>query len=545
MAGPKPNVITSTDLHAALVGTGELALLDVREPKITAAEGALLLAVSVPAGRLELLVDRFVPRRSTPVVTFDSAGEGVATWAADRLVSLGYTDVRHLEGGVAEWGAAGFKVYAGGPQLQGQAFGEFIEERYATPHISVDEFRAKLEGGEDMVLLDSRPLAEFEVHTLPGSTSIPGAELVYRAERAVPSPDTLVVVHCAGRTRSILGAQVLINAGLPNEVVALEGGTQSWVLSGHEVEHGKRVEVPKPSPDGVRRAQEAAERISDRFGIRTLARHELQRFIEEATIRTLYLVDVRTPEEYERGHLPGSISAPSWDVAPWLFRHLATRHARIVLLDSPDLVRGTVSASWVTQMGWGEVSVASYTLTGSVETGPERQVVLGVPAGGVDLLEPSEIAARIGEGELLQVLDLSLSTAYRNGHVPSAWFALRSRLVNTVNHLEGDGAIVLCSEDGLLAQVAAPEIAAAARRPVWVLNGGMAAWREAGLAIETTSARYLHDPDDVAVTPWREENAERRIEGFRKYLSWEKALTEHLHEDDTVPFRAFALGERV
>lgn len=46
------------------------------------------------------------------------------------------------------------------------------------------------------------------------------------------SAQTPIVVNCAGRTRSIIGAQSLINAGLRNPVYALRNGTIGWTLAG-------------------------------------------------------------------------------------------------------------------------------------------------------------------------------------------------------------------------------------------------------------------------------------------------------------------------
>ena len=54
-----------------------------------------------------------------------------------------------------------------------------------------------------------------------------------------PKPETLVVVNCAGRTRSIIGAQSLINAGVPNKVVALRNGTMGWNLAGFKPDSGR------------------------------------------------------------------------------------------------------------------------------------------------------------------------------------------------------------------------------------------------------------------------------------------------------------------
>ena len=84
----------------------------------------------------------------------------------------------------------------------------------------------------DLVVLDSRPFDEYQRVSIPTGVNVPGAELVLRVRDLAPSPETMVVVNCAGRTRSIIGAQSLINAGVPNKVVALRNGTMGWTPGG-------------------------------------------------------------------------------------------------------------------------------------------------------------------------------------------------------------------------------------------------------------------------------------------------------------------------
>ncbi|MGV9796914.1 rhodanese-like domain-containing protein [Mycobacterium sp. NPDC003449] len=534
--------ISADELHELFGAGSEYALVDVREPGVTAAQGSILLAVSIPLSVLELRVRTRIPRLSTPVIVYDGGdddrgdGSHLAARAAARLTALGYTDVRVLAGGLRAWSEAGHKVQTGGDHVIGQAFGEWIEHIYQTPHISVPEYLKRIEAGEDIVLLDSRPIGEFENHSLPGGTSIPGAELVYRAGEVVKSPDALVVVNCAGRTRSILGAQVLINAGLPNRVVALEGGTQSWVLEGHDLEHGKSVAAPAPSGESFRSAQHAAARFTDRFAITHIDTATLEQFRTEADTRSLYLLDVRTPGEYEAGHLPGSRSAPSWDVAPWTFRHVGTHNARIVLVDD-DTVRATVAASWITQIGWGEVFVLDHALDGvELETGTAPQA-FAVPDEGYTLIDADGLNEAFHD---VVVLDLAPSPAYRTGHIPGASFAIRSRLAESVAEIPGAGPIVLTSEDGVLARFAAGELSGATDRPVRVLQGGTTAWEAAGYALESGVENWLHDADDVVPSGWRETDPERRKAGFRRYLSWELGLVAELEQDDTVPFKKYA-----
>ena len=80
--------------------------------------------------------------------------------------------------------------------------------------------------------------------SIPTATSVPGAELALRVRALAPDRATTVIVNCAGRTRSIIGAQSLINAGLPNRVAALRNGTIGWTLAGLDLDHGQARRAP-------------------------------------------------------------------------------------------------------------------------------------------------------------------------------------------------------------------------------------------------------------------------------------------------------------
>ena len=123
--------------------------------------------------------------------------------------------------------------------MPSKAFGEFVEHESATPNISADELDALIHDRRDLVVLDSRPFDEYHRVSIPTAVNVPGAELVLRIRDLAPSLATMVVVNCAGRTRSIIGAQSLINAGVPNNVVALRNGTMGWSLAGKSCDSGK------------------------------------------------------------------------------------------------------------------------------------------------------------------------------------------------------------------------------------------------------------------------------------------------------------------
>src|SRR6185312_1150886 len=165
------------------------------------------------------------------------------------------------------WKAAGYELFSG-VNVPSKAFGEFVEHHYATPRIAPGELK-RLQQIKKVLVVDSRPFEEYHRMNIPGGIDVPGAELVYRIHDLAPSPDTLIVVNCAGRTRSIIGCQSLRNAGIQNPVVALKDGTMGWELAGYECERGASRVAPEPSASGTAAALEAAERVARRFGVKS------------------------------------------------------------------------------------------------------------------------------------------------------------------------------------------------------------------------------------------------------------------------------------
>jgi len=522
----------AADLAQILEDGGELALLDVREEGVFA-KGHLFHAVSLPLSRLELRLARLVPRLTTRIVLCD-ADDGLAQRAAAKLSEFGYRDVSILTGGIAAWRALGRELFAG-VYVPSKAFGEHVEHRDGTPSISPEELAAKQRAGEKMVVLDSRPLTEFQRMSLPGALDCPGAELVHRIFEVAPAPDTLVVVNCAGRTRSIIGAQSLRNASVPHRVVALRNGTMGWTLAGLELEHGKREMAPPPGPAALEKARAAAGAVAKRFGVREAYDRDLRKWHRDPD-RTLYIFDVRTPEEYLAGHLPAAISAPGGQLVQSTDAYVGTRNARIVLVDS-DGVRATMTASWLLQMGWRDVYVWRDAMAGATLTeGPAPQQVLGLAEAKT--IGAGELKALL-EGARADVVDLATSLEYRRGHLPGAAYAIRSRLARSLAKLEAGRPLVLTSPDGVLARLAAPEAATSWNHPVSVLDGGTAAWSAAGLALEPGATRMLDDTDDVYYLPY--DHGERTEQAMRDYLTWEVALVEQLAREG-VRFPAFPGG---
>ena len=519
--------VSPAALRELLQDGSEIALVDVREELIFS-QGHLLLARSAPLSRLELKFAELVPRRGTRIVLCDD-NDGLAERAAAVLARNGYCDLRILAGGVPAWAAAGFELFTG-VNVPSKAFGEYIEHADGTPSISADELAQLLGNGTDLVILDSRPFDEYARVSIPNATNVPGAELVLRAREIAASANTTVVVNCAGRTRSIIGAQSLINAGLPNKVVALRNGTMGWSLAGFTCDSGKKRRAPGVSRAKLAWAKSAARRVAQACGVEIIDRAKLESWRADEN-RTLYLFDVRDPDEYEASHLAGAISAPGGQLVQATDQYVGTLGARIVLVDDQE-VRAAMTGSWLWQMGFADVYVLPEA--GS-ETGwpTARKLVSDQrPEAAIEATGLAELSSR----KAVTVIDLSLSRNYLAGHIPGAWFAIRTRLAQALKRISIADTLVLTSEDGVLAALAVIEATRATDRPVHFLKGGNAAWRAAGGPC-SSDIRMADEPIDQWRKPYERSGDTKAA--MQEYLAWEVDLLPRIQRDGTLQFERF------
>ena len=366
---------TPWEVRAALLARREIALIDVRDEH-RFAQGHPLFAAQIPLDRIAMEVPVRLPRPDVPVVLYDD-GEGLTGNAAAVFAALGYTDVTVLDGGLDGWRDAGFELFAD-VNSYCKAFGELVEARRHTPMIDAGDVRALIDERADIVILDARRFEEYQMMSVPGGISVPGAELVLRAPELAPDPDTTIIVNCAGRTRSIIGAQSLINAGLPNRVVALRNGTIGWTLAGDTLATGQDRRAPRVTSEAVAVARRRARDVADRSGVARLGRTSLQTLAADAA-RTLYRFDVRLPEAYALGHIPGFRNAPGGQLVQETDWFAPVRGARLVLAD--DLgPRADMTASWLAQMGW-EIFVLENGFDGLLEAGPDSSIPPRGPDG--------------------------------------------------------------------------------------------------------------------------------------------------------------------
>ena len=523
------NRIAAETLYGWLTDGHELALLDARED---GEFGRSHLFWAVPCGlaRKEIRARALLPRLATRICCVDD-GSGLADTLAGWLESIGATDVVVLDGGDKAWAAAGHVLFSG-VNVPSKAFGEWVEHHYGTESVDAAELKGWIDAGRDMVVLDSRTVEEFTRMSIPTGISVPGGELAYRIGDIAPDPNTLVVVNCAGRTRSIMGAESLRRAGVPNKVVALRNGTMGWELAGLRCERGRTEKFTPGTPNTAALALHRARAFAERSGVGVIGPLDLTRF-EEDPDRSLYVLDVRDPAEFRAGHRPGSRNAPGGQLVQATDSWIGVRNARIVLVDD-DGVRARMAASWLRQMGHRDVFVVEGGLEAIKATGAAPVAVPDL-AAPVNLVDVSGLVHLLDSGARTLVLDLSRSVEFRDGHIPGAVWGVRTRLGPLKPQLAAAKHVVITSPDGMLARLAVPEVKALTGADVHVLEGGTDAWHAFGRPL----VKDRTTPSDEACVDFYLRPYDRNSgieEAMNAYLSWEIELVHEIERDGTIAF---------
>lgn len=497
-------------------GEAEFALIDPREEgDFTHAH--LLGAANLPFSRLELDMPEAIPNRSTPVVLVDDMS-GPATRAADLLSDLGYLNLCCLDGGIAAWHASGWPLFSG-VNVPGKAFGEYVEHHLKPPAISASDLKRRIDEGEPLTLIDTRTPAEHRDYCIPGAVLCPNGELSVRALDLIAASDAPVVTHCAGRTRSIIGAQTLIDLGVERPVLALENGTVGWEAIGAPLEHG--ADRPLADTRAARdRGREASDRLVKQAGIPKIDLSEL-RALEAEPDRTTVFIDVRDADAYARGHVPGARHVPGGQLIQNIDKYVIVRNARIVLGDD-DGIRAGVVAFWLHRMGFEDVAI--------LNSRPGDRTA--VPQGGGAPQQGDQ--ALPGEADL--VVDVRSSLAYRRGHIPGSWYLSRAHLTRDLARLPNPGPVTIAAGgDESYAALVARDLALAGFQPRVVMNA-VARWRERGLPLETGFSRLASPPNDMWYDGEHLEHAADAARENRRYIDWEKALIEDIADDPSVRY---------
>ncbi|QJI40545.1 cystathionine beta-lyase [Pseudomonas sp. ADAK2] len=521
--------VTPGQLQQWLFDGQEIALFDVREHG-QYGEAHLFFGVNLPYSRLELEVRRLAPNPQVRLVIYDQDGGDVAARAARRLQALGYGRVHILDGGAEGWQAAGFQLFAG-VHVPSKAFGELVEEASHTPHVTARQLAEWQARGEPLVVLDGRPFDEYRKMTIPGSVCCPNGELGYRVHDLVQDDSTPIVVNCAGRTRSIIGAQTLINLGLKNPVYALENGTQGWYLEDFQLEHGStRRYADEVSSDALPGQRLAAAQLAEKAGVKTVGTAQVEAWALDNG-RSLFLCDVRTAEEFAAGSLSGAQHTPGGQLIQSTDLYIGVRRARLVLVDS-DGVRAPIVASWLRQLGH-----EAYVLEGGVGSSLALPVLEAASPEPLPLISAQALADALKD-DAVALIDLRPSMVYRKGHIGGARWSIRSLLAADVAGEQRP--LVLLADDPRLAAFAALELPEHQRQQT----------RFASSAPGFSLQEDVNTPPDEQCIDFLFFTHDRHSgnkDAARQYLAWEIGLLAQMSAEEIAslkPLKA-SYGDRV
>jgi rhodanese-related sulfurtransferase len=513
--------ISPDQLTTLLQQRGAHALLDVRE-RAAFERGHIFRATPLPRRLLETRLPMLVTAAGTLIVLYDDDGR-IATLAASTLADMGYSEVFVLTGGFDAWRAEARPVVQG-LNVPSKVFGEHVLHDRKTPEVTPLELSARMAQGQDMVIVDTRTPEEYHRGCLPGAWSMPGGELILRIGEVVERPDQTIVVHCGGRTRSYLGAESLRRMGLPNPIVAVKNGTMGWQLDGLELERGASRWPPAPSAASRARALDVATRLAAEDGTPLVSPDAVAERWSHRDRENVSMLDVRTREEYEAGHVPGSIWAPGGQAVQATDEYVAVRAGWLVLI-CDGFGRSIMTAGWLKRMGFPHVAVLeggvpAWERSGRpLETGPPAPAPFGYEAA-------QRVVDRVAPGPLGEdvVVSVDPSDVYQRGHLPGAIWIGRGRLELAIGQAAPDPTrrVLLTCADGVQSTLAAATLRRMGYAAARVLGGGVAAWRAAGLPVETGLGSMLGEADDVVQKPY-----ERGRAAMEAYLRWEEALDAH------------------
>ncbi len=517
------NTVLPQELKALLDGKAQFALVDVREGgeyNSSHIPGSSL----IPRRELEFQMSGAVPFKSVPLVLCDD-DERRARLAAATTERMGYGRVRWLEGGINRWMSEGYPT-EWGTNVPSKDFGEKVEVIHRVPEMEASELQQRMERGDKLVILDTRTPEEYRRFCIPGGQSMPGGELALRITDIVKDldDDATVVVNCAGRTRSIIGTRVLQRMGFP-KVYGLKNGTSGWVLAGYQLERAAdRTSLPDVSPEGLAAAEAYADEVASDDGVRYLGTQALQAMMSRRDQETIYLVDVRSREEYEKGHIPGFRWFPGGQAVQRSDEAVVV-HNSIVVFACDRKARATLTASWYRQMGFQEVyavdgGTTAWSAAGlDLEEGTPDETPFGLAEARskVSIASPE----RLNSSTPPLTIFVGTSQDFAQGHVPGSRWVPRGWLEVQIGDIASseEAPIAVTCADGCASILAGATLKDLGYGDVLVMDGGMAAWRRAGLPEETGLSGVMAPPTDVVIL-----GVDRNPAEMMNYLRWETDL---------------------
>jgi len=208
-----------------------ISFLDIRERK-QYVHGFAFGSVNCPFSKFKYLIKELVPDLNTNLILIGVKNNNQTNQIQKILTKFRYCRSYIIKGDYKNWKKHKFPLWAGEYTFS-KAFGEWIEITSNIKNIYAKELNKIHKKNHNYLQIDARPKKEFEKFSLPQSVQCSGGELpcyINNKENLKKN----YIVHCAGRTRSIIAYQTLKDFDFENKKYVLNGGTQNWVLNGYD-----------------------------------------------------------------------------------------------------------------------------------------------------------------------------------------------------------------------------------------------------------------------------------------------------------------------
>lgn len=499
------------------------ALFDVRDP-VEIDGGHIFGMTALPRRQVEARIGSLVPDNSLPIVIYDEGGQRAA-FTVQTFQELGWHEVYWLEGGLRAWQSMGYLV-ASGSNVPSKKFGEQIQLKYAVPSVQADELKEWLASDRSIALCDVRTPQEHEEACIPGAINLPSFDHALHAGEMCQGHDA-VVLHCAGRTRSIIATQTLRDLGFDN-VFALENGTMGWRLAGLSVEQGSQRRKSIVSNLGAHEVQNRAAELAALAGVQKISAQSFQDLMAHRHHqgRACHAFDVRNVEDYVKGHIPQTIAVPGGQLVQRTDDFITGQKLPVVLIDQVE-TRALLTATWLRRMGHENV----FVLEGGIaqwqasclplDIGRGRDAPKGLAQARqcAPHLNPVEFKLWLMSRPTAVLLDVGLSSNFRKGHLEGASWLPRTWLEKRLEeHVDSRRTpIALTCSQGVESSLAAWALRKLGFDELAVLEGGTSAWLAGGLAL-VPEQNFPEQPDE-RIPPYQAGE-----QAMRNYLAWEVQL---------------------
>jgi rhodanese-related sulfurtransferase len=483
------------DAVKEMMNSGAL-VVDLRQPE-DYAKGHIPGAVNIPMRDLAKNLDK-IPY-DKPVLMTCASGYRAAMGLAS-LQILGYDNVRSFPGSYKAWTEA--KETVSTEATTAAVVGDTKADKVLVD--KVDAFASSLPedwagifdvkgladvmANTDATLIDLRPADEYSEGHIPDAVNIPFNELGESLDK-VPT-DKPVILSCASGHRAGMALAALRTLGYDN------------------------ARAFPPSYNGWKAAQEAAapaldmQKVVDDYltnmpdGYYNIGKVDALK--EMMASGNAMLVDVRQPEDYAKGHIPGAVNIPIRELAKNLDK-LPTD--KPVVLSCASGLRCTIGTTSLQILGYDNVrtffpSYKGWTeANGEVSTDVVEAKVIGAPKVDPALLAKVDAFLSglpdnyysIGKVDALKELmatgnymlvDVREAADYAEGHIPTAVNIPIRELAKNLDKLPKDKPLVLSCASGLRCTLAMPALQLLGYDNARTFTPSFNGWKSANQEIE-------------------------------------------------------------